>query len=352
MYYGFINQFLYISIETSLIRINMSTREEVTVSFNNFWNGYQEDPVYPFLSKTLFDFKDAPRIKVVPSRADIGIASVFGTNPLDGELKVLFLGENWPAKFSNYDFSISHLKDKSLDGCKNLTWPLFAIYFDLLKLEERKKNMLEGLGLCAPYMGESILSPDLRNSIPKEEEKDLSKGSTEGESSSNLVEEIKDKFCCFVVSNPRSAFRNDFFSSLSKYKRVDSGGKHLNNIGYLVPGIHSAGPIIDFISQYRFCISFENSEAPGYCTEKIVQSMWANTIPIYWGDPEVTSYFNPKSFVLVKDKDEALRRVMELDRNETLYQNILKEPWLNPGIAKQFSTSNFSLFGKRIIEKL
>ena len=35
--------------------------------------------------------------------------------------------------------------------------------------------------------------------------------------------------------------------------------------------------------KYKFNICFENSSTPGYVTEKIIQSMYVNSIPIYWG---------------------------------------------------------------------
>ena len=44
------------------------------------------------------------------------------------------------------------------------------------------------------------------------------------------------KFCSMVVSNGRGdSIREKFFLELSKYKQVDSGGRFMNNIGYLVP---------------------------------------------------------------------------------------------------------------------
>ena len=44
----------------------------------------------------------------------------------------------------------------------------------------------------------------------------------------------KTEFCNFVFSNPNAHLRNNLFSKLSQYKRVDSGGKAYNNIGYFV----------------------------------------------------------------------------------------------------------------------
>ena len=39
---------------------------------------------------------------------------------------------------------------------------------------------------------------------------------------------------------------------------------------------------------YKFSIAFENAWYPGYTSEKIVTSMLAGTIPIYWGNPDIS----------------------------------------------------------------
>jgi hypothetical protein len=45
----------------------------------------------------------------------------------------------------------------------------------------------------------------------------------------------------------------------------------------------------------------ENMVAPGYITEKIGFAFKSGSIPIYWGAPEITDFFNPASFVNVSD---------------------------------------------------
>jgi hypothetical protein len=99
----------------------------------------------------------------------------------------------------------------------------------------------------------------------------------------------KTKFACMVVSNAKAKERIEFFHKLSKYKKVDSGGRYLNNIG---------GPISDklsFIKDYKFVVAFENSNNPGYTTEKLIEPMLTNSIPIYWGNERVGEDFNTRS---------------------------------------------------------
>ena len=149
----------------------------------------------------------------------------------------------------------------------------------------------------------------------------------------------KKKFCCFLVSNGTCSTRNKFFEKLSKYKKVDSGGRYRNNIGRRI--IHNT----QWIKDYKFIITFENCSYPGYCTEKIGTGFKANTIPIYWGDPRVSENYNDKSFINCNnysDFDKAIERIIELDNNDDKYKQMLGEPWLiNNKIPYELSDENY-----------
>jgi len=109
----------------------------------------------------------------------------------------------------------------------------------------------------------------------------------------------KTKFCNFIYSNP-VPFREKFCQQLSKYKPIDCPGKSLNNM----PSIDVAMPDISiwerkrkFLSPYKFTIAFENYSYPGYNTEKLLDPMMVNSLPIYLGNPQIDRHFNPKSFI-------------------------------------------------------
>lgn len=140
----------------------------------------------------------------------------------------------------------------------------------------------------------------------------------------NLKNEKPD-FCSFVVSNHRNPKRNYVFHELCKYKKIDSGGRYLNNIG---------GPVKDkfaFESSHKFSLCFENGAHSGYTTEKLIQALAARTIPIYWGDPKVDKVFNTGAFVNAGEYetlDDVVARVKEIDESPELYMSILREPAL------------------------
>jgi hypothetical protein len=134
------------------------------------------------------------------------------------------------------------------------------------------------------------------------------------------------RFCSFVVSNvDGNPVRRELFEALTKYKKVDSGGRWMNNVGGAVDDK------IAFEAQHKFSIACENSSHPGYTTEKIVEAFAARTIPIYWGDPKIVKVFNPKAFINVMDYssiDAVVQRVVELDNDDKAYMTMLQEPAL------------------------
>jgi len=57
------------------------------------------------------------------------------------------------------------------------------------------------------------------------------------------------------------------------------------------------------LSQYRFALCFENMAMPGYITEKIFDSLFVGTIPIYLGAPDVEKYIPKSCFIDMRDFD-------------------------------------------------
>jgi hypothetical protein len=147
----------------------------------------------------------------------------------------------------------------------------------------------------------------------------------------------KRQFCAFMVSNPHAIERIDLFNRLSKYKKVDSGGGYLNNIGYRIE--RGSQNKLDWMRNYKFSITFENSCYPGYTTEKLMHALLADTIPIYWGNPLASLDFNPKAFINCHDYssfDDVVELVREIDQNEALYKGYLSQPYLTNNVETDF----------------
>jgi len=154
----------------------------------------------------------------------------------------------------------------------------------------------------------------------------------------NKIKKEKSKFCNFIYSQ-EVLLRNDFFKKLSKYKKIDSPGRCMNNM--LPIGNHNSskksrmfkdwiGEKLDFIKRYKFTIAFENASIPGWSTEKLTHPMLVNSIPIYFGNKSVSKEFNSKSFININDFkniNEMIKHIIEVDNDNKLYRKYLEEPF-------------------------
>ncbi len=166
------------------------------------------------------------------------------------------------------------------------------------------------------------------------------------------------KFCAFVVSSNSSRERVDFFKKLSKYKKVDSYGKVMNNVDTEKIG-KDWRKNSDIFKKYKFVICFENSFADDYITEKLLNVMFAGVIPIYRGAPNVGEYFNTKSFVNYENYgsyDKMVEKIIELDKDDKKYRKMRSEPWFKdnkvPEIIKKKKKELIKFYEKVLGETL
>lgn len=99
------------------------------------------------------------------------------------------------------------------------------------------------------------------------------------------------------------------------------GGRYKNDVGYIKDKIK-------FLSSYKFSIAMENTEGNGYLSEKIIHSFKSGTIPIYYGDYMADEFINPKSFILIRGKNdmyEKIEYIKKIDNNNELYEKMLRE---------------------------
>lgn len=158
----------------------------------------------------------------------------------------------------------------------------------------------------------------------------------------------KKYWACMVssLSSPGILKREEVFHSLSKYKQVVSGGKQLNNIGFIVPRDSKENPTstIDFMKDCKFVIAYENAEEDGYTTEKLPQAYIAGAIPIYWGNKLFYKDLNKKAVVYRDDfdSDESMLELLKkLDNNDREYCKV----WNEPLITKESQSYKFAMKG-------
>jgi len=237
------------------------------MKYVDFWKGFD---IYDNYFSKLFDGD----IEITDSdNADVLMYSCFGKRNMQYQnyVKFFYTGENVRSNFKAADYSIGF---DYIDSDRYYRWPLYNLY-----------------GI---------------DNLPRKY--DNSK---------------RDKFCSVVVSKPSCIYRNLFFDYLNRIRHVDSGGRFQNNIGYVVQNKH------DFLTNYKFSITFENSSYPGYTTEKVLEAKRAGCIPIYWGNPLVERDFNKEAFINVHSFDswdDVVKYILEVDENDSLFLKIQTAP--------------------------
>ena len=259
-------------------------RPQLRLGFTGFWDTF--DPRDNYFTRLLSRRYDV----VVCDRPDFLIHSCIGKGRHDHRrhegVRIFYTGENVPADWLSTDWAFTFEHDPHPRHFRLPHWPFYVDPRQLVKPAEVDV--------------ERIMA-------------------------------AKSRFCGFVVSNPLCNARNEFFRRLSKYKPVCSGGKVLNTLGHRVADKRA------FLAECRFTIAFENESHPGYTTEKVVEPMLVDSIPIYWGDPLIGREFDTRSFLSAHDcgarrlsamLDELVDRVVAVDRDPDLLRVLLARPWL------------------------
>ena len=223
--------------------------------------------------------------------------------------KVFYTGENVSPNFDfpgsieyprysigKADFAFSFVKTSDPRNYRLPLWVLFINWFDVKPNETRDPSYL----------------------IPLEHLIQREKFNLSGDK----------KFCNFVFSN-NSGKRLEILKVLLQYKNIDCAGKLANNLGYCVEGRGDQKYKLDFLSKYKFTIAAENTQNPGYTTEKMIHPLSVGSIPIYWGSPTVVDDFNPACFINV-DNFSSLKKMVEyvilIDNDEKKRREILSAP--------------------------
>jgi len=288
--------FLLLLLLSLLLLNNNKIKEPISekIELFNWWaeNDYKAKDIF----NNLFDDIDIDRVKMY---------SVFGEPSVSknkSEITVQYSGE-------------SNFNDPNL----------FDINF--IPTDEKNKNII-----IFPHAYYHLLVADLDiNTFTKSRsyEKDPSK-----------------KFCLFSVSNGSCNERNTMFTQLNKYKKVDSCGKFMNNMGKNCPAGHGDKEYFDFISKYKFMICFENTSKPNYFTEKLINAYYSGTIPIYWGCTNISDYVNMDSILYLPSKfseddmEKIIEKIKYLDNNEKAYKLMYEQPFFKNGkIPREFNIS-------------
>lgn len=116
----------------------------------------------------------------------------------------------------------------------------------------------------------------------------------------------KNKLCSFIVSNKNWTYGHKFrLNILQKYSnKIDHFGRGFSSElpwSYFNNGVEESGKM-KALQDYYFSFAFENDNYDAIFCEKITDCFATGTIPIFWGTPSISDYFD-KDGILVFDEN-------------------------------------------------
>lgn len=113
-------------------------------------------------------------------------------------------------------------------------------------------------------------------------------------------------------------------------------------------GINEFSSKDDILMPSKYTIAIENTSEPHYFTEKITDAFLCNTMPIYFGAPNIFEYFPKNSLVQLDDLDiEKAKRIIKYTIENNLYEKNLDSIL----IAKNRVLNKYNFF-MDIVEKI
>ena len=235
---------------------------KIRIAYVNYWNDAVNDRYFSRFIE--YHFVGFEAVEVSPfENPDIIVCSVFGDlnliSRLSAKIKIFYTGENLKRKeyrdFQNmkvmrniFDLIIGFFEtDIEL---KILSFPLWLQYYPFYSTKED-------------------------DTIITHIERDHAKN----------CRSRKDRFCTLIASHDRSGIRTKLTRSVAKVGKISFGGAfHLSQF----EKEHNHVPFgsrakVEYIKTSKFNICPENSNTPGYCTEKLFEALQAGCVPVYSG---------------------------------------------------------------------
>ena len=140
----------------------------------------------------------------------------------------------------------------------------------------------------------------------------------------------KDKFCCVLTNNDlglrKVVYPRAFQYWMNKGFGIESRGNFLRTH----PSIGGDEMTKQtYIRDFKFNLCFDNSEYPGWITEKIIHPLIEGVVPIYWGAADVGEEFNTSAMIHARDFGtdiELYDRVIEIAQDEKLFSEMQTQP--------------------------
>lgn len=244
----------------------------------------------------------------------IALCSVFGEREVlervEAEVKIFFSGENL------HNPCYSQYADYMLSSATPFD---FAMGFDEFENEKYLRFPLWLIYLFPPNATEM----DIRKQC---------------EEINHPTNTTRSRFCSLIARADTSGLRTHIYNRLSSFGKIDCPSVLFHNDDTLKEQYNDDK--LKYLTNCLFNICPENSNASGYCTEKIFESLTAGCIPIYWGCNNMPEQkiLNQDAIIFwdtETDGEKAILQIKELYANQKHLYSFMQQPRLSSNAEEE-----------------
>jgi hypothetical protein len=104
-------------------------------------------------------------------------------------------------------------------------------------------------------------------------------------------------------TDPGHKFRIDFLKYLEEKKNFSIDIYGVDNFHKFKNYVKPLNDKKDGLFPYKYTLVVENTKKENYLTEKLIDAILSETLPIYWGCPNVFDFFSEKSIIYLESND-------------------------------------------------
>jgi len=114
----------------------------------------------------------------------------------------------------------------------------------------------------------------------------------------------KTGMCSLIASAKRDTAGHKLRHSIVDWVRSDGLDVEIMGRGYTAFERKADG-----LAPYRYSVVIENVQEKNYFSEKLVDAVLCNTVPIYWGCPNLERFMDPKGIIQCQSEDDIRQAV-------------------------------------------
>ena len=146
----------------------------------------------------------------------------------------------------------------------------------------------------------------------------------------------KEKNISFITSNKNMTYGHKFRNECVSFLENNNLNIDLYGIGY-----NEIKGKIDALKEYKFSIVMENGIYKNYFTEKILDCFLTGTIPIYWGCPNISDFFNIQGIYTFNTPNELLNIVNKINSDNYYSKMEFAKENFNKALCYYYNNDTF-----------